>query len=180
MIRWLSIDEGMPVVSFYIVSYYNFDRAPEEVQPIFEAVDYAMDLFRGVNGFVRYRVCGRLDRFPEDIADNIRAIDNSGNAEGNLVNLLIGYSGNRDRMQAIDACRAADEGPTEENLLKHSSLGSYPIDVLVRTGGVVRLSDGPLVGITQTRMYPIDKLFAEVTRKDLIKVLDDFRTGRKV
>lgn len=179
-VRWLSVEEKIPVVSFFIVADYNFERPRGELKPMFEAAYYAADVFSRSNGVVRYRICGSLERFPSDIAEYLWGIENYGNGRGNLVNLLIGYSGQEDRQAAIEACQEGNMELTEEGLLQHSALGPTPIDVIVRTGGVIRLSDGPMVGISQSRMYPIDKLFPEIRKRDIMSVVNDYRTGRRV
>ena len=179
-VRWLSVDEGIPVVSFYLMSDYNFTRPQTELVQIYAAASQACMAFHTPKWDVRYKICGSLDKFPPELADMMAGIENVGNGSGNIVNLLVGYSGLRDLQGAIAACQAENQDITEENLLQHSSLGPKPIDVLVRTGGVIRLSDGPLIGISQTRMYAIDKLFPEIRKKDIMKVVDGYRSGKRV
>ncbi len=179
-VKWLSVDEGIPVVSFYLMSDYNFTRPQDELVQIYAAASQACAAFHTPKWDVRYKICGSLDKFPPELSDMMEGVENVGNGSGNIVNLLVGYSGMRDLQSAMAACQADNEGLTEENLLKHSALGPKPIDVLIRTGGVVRLSDGPLIGISQTRMYALNKLFPEIRKGDLMSVIKDYRSGRRV
>ncbi|MBN2112256.1 undecaprenyl diphosphate synthase family protein [Candidatus Woesearchaeota archaeon] len=180
LIRWTSVDAGIPVVSLHLLSQYNLQRPKSEVESILGAACYAMDRMAELNGHVQYTVCGNLSLLREEVADKIRAVEDFRNPDNPLVNLLVCYSGSDDRLRAIKSCIGSGQEPTEENLIVHTSLGKYPIDVFIRTGGVVRLSDGPMVGIAQTRMYPVDKLFAELEKEDILRVLDDFKLGRKL
>lgn len=180
VIMWACVEEGIPVVSFYVMSQYNFDRPREQIEPIFEAALYAMDMLPQLNGHVRYRVCGDLRKFPEDVRERLQSINGAGESNDRLVNLLIGYSGDIDKANAAVRCMDDGQLPLDENLLQHSSLGPVPIDVCIRTGGVIRLSDGPVIGIKQTRFYEIDDYFPELKRETFAQTIDAFRTGRKI
>lgn len=171
--------EEIPLVSLYLLAKYNFERPSEELDGIFKAADYAVDVFLN-NRNVNYNICGDLSNFPYELSKGLSMVGEQKNSSRTTVNLMIGYSGEVDRAYAIKQCLLEKIDLGEKDLLGFSMLGRKPIDVIIRTGGVVRLSDGPTIGISQSRMYAIDKYAPETTAEDLASVLDDFRTGTRI
>jgi undecaprenyl pyrophosphate synthase len=67
---------------------------------------------------------------------------------------------------------------SEDNLIANYR-PSKQIDIIIRTAGTMRLSDGPLIGISQSKMYPIEIMNLELSLNDIYHILSEYRSVLK-
>ncbi|MCR4817968.1 MAG: di-trans,poly-cis-decaprenylcistransferase [Fretibacterium sp.] len=139
--------EGIRYFSVYAFSTENWNRPKMEV-------DGLMSLFRfyirrkveaiKAEG-ARIRFCGRNDKLPPDLLEQMRWAEERTKDETVLDFILcINYGGRAEIMDAINAMmKEGHEGPvTEEDLRRHFYLPDVPDpDLIVRTSGELRLSN---------------------------------------
>ncbi|BGP12183.1 hypothetical protein JCM10213_009333 [Rhodosporidiobolus nylandii] len=145
----------VPHVTVYAFSIENFNRTQEEVEAL-------MGMARGrlveicrhgallhQHG-VRIRVLGRRDLLPPDVQESCLEAERmtEGNTQG-ILNLCCPYASQEEMATAIkrtvERCEAGELDPsdiTEQTLEANLyTSASPPLDILIRTSGVRRLSD---------------------------------------
>ncbi|RDB22883.1 Dehydrodolichyl diphosphate synthase complex subunit SPAC4D7.04c [Hypsizygus marmoreus] len=143
-------------VSAYAFSIENFKRLPEEVdalmglaeEKLVELCDHG-DLLDQYG--VRLNVVGRTELLPESVQQAVRRAESlTRHHHKAIFNLCMPYTSRDEMTSAVQFCvqNAAREGPnaiiTEDDIdaqLMTSLGGSPPLDILIRTSGVKRLSD---------------------------------------
>ncbi|KAJ3530525.1 hypothetical protein NM688_g7695 [Phlebia brevispora] len=144
-------------VTVYAFAIENFKRSPEEVDALMELAEEKLaeisrhgDLLDQYG--VRLNVLGKKELLPASVQAAVRKAEEM-TAKNNkaMLNLCMPYASRDDMTSAIEASvrEALQEDSdvitiTEEDVEVHimtSVVGSPPLDILVRTSGVKRLSD---------------------------------------
>ncbi|KAH8099573.1 undecaprenyl pyrophosphate synthetase [Cristinia sonorae] len=148
---------GVQCVSVYSFSIENFKRSPKEVQALMDLAEEKLlelsehgDLLEEYG--VRLNVIGKKDLLPERVLVAVQKAEQlTRNNNRAILNLCMPYT-SRDEMatavqSAVQHALEKDDDDLEitekdidENLMT-SLAGSPPLDILVRTSGVKRLSD---------------------------------------
>jgi len=178
-------DLGIGVLTLYAFSSDNWRRPRREVAAL-------MSLFRRYlqaetegmsrNG-VRLQVLGRRDRLPAEL---IQAVERSEaiTASGRrlLLRLALDYSSREALAAAVGLCRSATPGRVElAEALGRAVHGGGPaidVDLMVRTGGELRLSDFLLWECAYAELYFTPKMWPDFTPADLALAVREFR-GRQ-
>ncbi|KAJ3819669.1 putative undecaprenyl diphosphate synthase-domain-containing protein [Lentinula raphanica] len=141
-------------VSVYAFAIDNFKRPKQEVEALMQLAESKLlelcshgDLLQEYG--VKLNVIGRISLFPESVQAAVRrAEDLTKENNRSILNVCMPYSSRDEMTTAVEDCiRGADdpiEDITEDTLNSHLmsvKRGSPPLDILVRTSGVKRLSD---------------------------------------
>lgn len=165
---------GIPMLTVYAFSTENWTRPEDEVSGLMRllADSFARYLDRLIQAGVRIRHLGRTDRLPPDLLARIR--DAEANTAGNTrlqLNVALNYGG---RAEVVDAIRAlAANGAdltrlTEEQISDHLYTRGLPDpDLVIRTGGEVRLSNFLLWQAAYAEYYATDKFWPDFSESDL-------------
>ena len=154
---------GVSMLTLYALSSDNLQRPAAEVTALLRL--FAEYLEREGRTLaergVRLTVIGRRDRLPPPLVAAIeRAESRTAGGTALALRLAIDYSA-RHEIQ-----RAAVDG----------TLASWPdVDLLVRTGGEQRLSDFLLWESAYAELWFTDRLWPDVTARDLAAAIADFR-----
>ena len=149
-------------ITLYAFSTENWNRSPQEISKIFEAIEFAASAIQKANELkkINLKILGDLsdDRIPVSLRNLLVNLEKETKSAGSEENskdrlqicLAINYGGRRD---IVSACRslAQDlrdgkidslEDITEDALQQKLSTGQIdPPDLIVRTGGEHRLSN---------------------------------------
>ena len=165
------IDLDIEVSTFYAFSTENWKRPMEEVQNILSLLnDYLyewMDMRKDRN--MHFHFIGDRSAFSPKIRELMAKVEEDSKIYPNQLNLALNY-GSRDEL-----CRAfsllAKEGKTEitpEDIsAKLYTAGQPDVDLLIRTGGEMRLSNFLLYQSAYAELYFTDKLWPDVKKKDI-------------
>ncbi|AHG88545.1 Undecaprenyl pyrophosphate synthase [Gemmatirosa kalamazoonensis] len=154
---------GVSMLTLYALSSDNLQRPAAEVTALLRL--FAEYLERECRTLaergVRLTVIGRRDRLPAPLVAAIeRAESSTAGGTALALRLAIDYSA-RHEIQ-----RAALDG----------TLASWPdVDLLVRTGGEQRLSDFLLWESAYAELWFTERLWPDVTARDLAAAIADFR-----
>ena len=156
----------------YGLSYDNLDcRDSSEISPILEAQKERYLVWLNDPFFLQNRVRvifhGDLrlmfEKLPPSYIETMRELEEkTQDYDWKKLHILIGYSGRREK-------EASDFG--EE---KHVRPSLPSIDLVIRTGGTARLSDGLPSRTAYAEFYVINNLITDVGVADLAKALDAF------
>ena len=179
-------DLGIPAVTVYAFSTENWKREALEISLLLDLlVQFAKseeaDLNR--NG-VRVRGIGRIDRLPKHQRDAIAELEKRTSANDNLrLDIAINYSA---RAELADAARriatAVRDGSMDPDLVDESTVAANLYapavpdpDILIRTGGELRLSNFLLWQVAYTEIWVTERYWPDFTRDDLIAAVAAFQ-----
>ncbi len=165
------VDLDIEVSTFYAFSTENWKRPEDEVQNIMGLlVDYLeewMTMRKDKN--MHFRFIGDRSRFSPQIQNLMAEVEEKSSVYPNQLNLALNY-GSRDEL-ATAFSRLAAEGKTEittEDISSHLYTAGQPdVDLIIRTGGEMRLSNFLLYQSAYAEFYFTDKLWPDITNRDI-------------
>ncbi len=170
------------VLTVYAFSKENWKRPKAEV-------DFLMDLLRDyvrkeldelAANNIRVQVVGRLYDLPEVVQGVLqRAVSATASNTGLIFNLALSYGG---RAEIVDACRELiRDGVRPEELDEETfaqrlyTVGQPDPDLVIRTGGEMRVSNFLLWQIAYAELVMIDVLWPDFRKRDFFQALLTFQ-----
>lgn len=170
---------GISHLTVYAFSTENWQRPPAEVNHLMSLFSSAIERERRdlMRNNVRVRVIGRLEDIPEPVRMKFnKLIAATSHNSGLTLTLAISYGG---RAEIVDACRRAvnqRQAPQSENdfaaLLYDPELPDP--DLLIRTGGEMRISNYLLWQLAYTELYFTETLWPDFGPTDLAAAIAEF------
>lgn len=186
-----AIEAGIKYLSLYTFSEENWNRPDEEVSGI-------MGLFRAVmakerknlkNNGIRFLAIGNRNHLSKAILDDIAELEAyTADCDRMTVIVLFSYSGKWDIIQAVNRYRedlAAGNVPADTPLdinsfEKYLSTAGIPDpDLLIRTGGELRISNYLLWQCAYSEFYFTDTLWPDFRKTEFRKALDSFENRQR-
>ena len=170
---------GVEYVTFYAFSQENWNRPEEDVSFLLELLDQKLDSESTnlTKNNVRLKFIGRLNNLSSKLQNKIANIEKTTQSNSKLTaTIAFSYSG---RNEIVDACqKLIDSGAKEINseiLAKNMYFSDMPdVDLLIRTGKEMRLSNFLPWHSTYAELYFCDKYWPEFSLEDLEIAFDDF------
>ena len=176
IIKELSKIEEIKYASFFAFSTENWNREQEEIDAIFKIIvdmfDENEEDFKTWN--VKFVAMGDISRFPNEIQKRIiKAVEDSKNNNGLVVNLALNYGGRDDIVQAVNKLIKNGKNKVSEDDIAEN-LYSYPatdIDFVIRTSGEMRVSNFMLYQLAYSEFYFPKVCWPAFNKKELFKSL---------
>lgn len=175
-----ALDSGVKVLSIYAFSTDNFKRGQEEV-------DYLMNLFvktfknkfdKFVKKGVKVVFSGRKNNLKEEVINTINDLEEkTKDNENGILNICLNYGGQEEIIDAaIKLAKDINDGLdikslTREDFYKYLYQELPPIDLIIRTGGEVRLSNFMLYQASYSEFYFTNTLFPDFDKSEFNKAL---------
>ncbi|MBF6590020.1 MAG: di-trans,poly-cis-decaprenylcistransferase [Ktedonobacterales bacterium] len=178
-------DQHVPMLSVYAFSTENWGRPQEEVDALMRLMweTIRTDVERLHRNGVRLRHIGRLADLAPDIQEAIRHMMELTQHNTKLhLNVCFNYGGRAEIVDAVREMMAAGmpaEEVTEEAIGRHLYTRDLPDpDLVIRTGGEMRLSNYLIWQAAYAEYYSTPTLWPDFDDADLLAALDAF-AGRK-
>ncbi len=177
-------ESGVKYLTLYALSTENLSRPKEELEGLFTLFrkyfeDYAPKLI-GEN--VGVRVIGDISALPADVADKIsRVCSRSPSDAPFTVVFAVNYGSRAEIVRAANFAAELGGKVTEKSFAKLLYTADIPDpDLIIRTGGEIRLSNFLLWQAAYAELYFSDVLFPDFDNKQFNKALKEFsrRTRR--
>lgn len=171
-------DVGVKVLTVFAFSSENWNRPPEEVSGLMELL--AVALSREVPQLqaegVRIHFVGDRSGLSEKVRLGLAQAEASTAANQRLVlNICFNYGGRWDIAQAAARLAARGEPITELSLNRAMALAHVPDpDLVIRTGGEMRISNFLLWQAAYSELYFTDKLWPEFDAAALDAAIADY------
>ncbi len=173
---------GVRALTLFTFSTDNWGRPEDEVAEMMRTFEtfFRVDVPPLVARGIRVTVMGRRDRLPGSLLQAIEGVEASSPARAQLhVRFAIDYSG---RDAILDAARrfqqiGDDRAESFARLFTETEQSSEPppdVDLLIRTGGELRLSNCPLWEIAYAELYFTPCLWPDFGPAELDAALQDF------
>ena len=169
--------EGIAYLTLFAFSNENWQRPNGEVMALMQLFADAI-VKSGIalkKNSIRLRFIGNVQRFAPVLRADMRYLEKLTRKGGRLnLTLALGYSGRWDILQAAEKFVAAG-GRGEEDFACHLATAALPpLDLLIRTGGEMRISNFMLWQLAYTELYFTDTLWPDFSAEDLRAAIADF------
>lgn len=185
MVSETASELGIEAVTLYCLSSENWKRPQAELDFLMHLLQqYLVEERRLImDQGLRLRVIGRKDRLPDRVIDEMnQTLEMSATNTGTQLVLAIDYGG---RDEIARAARVlADEvaaGDLKSNEIDEDVFASRlytsglpEVDLMIRTGGDLRVSNFLLWQLSYAELLVTDKCWPEFTREDFMDALDQF------
>ena len=184
------VQHNIPYLSLYAFSLENLHRSDEEKQHLFalmvDRIEKHSNEFSEKN--IRIRFIGDRMRFPEQVLKSCSEIEDKTASGTRLqVDVLFCYGGRQEIVAAArQAAQAVLQGTmrvediTDESFSAQLWQGDIPApDLIIRTGGVCRLSNFLLYQAAYAELYFSDLLWPEITTEHLQAAVDTFNQRKR-
>ena len=174
---------GVGYLTLYTFSTENWNRPADEVAALMSLVLTAMEEELFMQNNVKLRIIGDLTRVPENVRDAILALQERTQVNtGMTMVIALSYSSRWEitdtvqrLAQKVKAGELMPEEITEECISQHLATNFMPDpDLLIRTGGELRLSNYLLWQCAYTEFYFCDTYWPDFNADDLQKAIDYF------
>ncbi|MDR1657983.1 MAG: di-trans,poly-cis-decaprenylcistransferase [Deltaproteobacteria bacterium] len=182
--------EKIRYLTLYTFSTENWNRSKEEVDNLFTLLAKYIDqeTMELLTSGVRLQGTGDLERLPAEALTALRQAEQITSANTDLVlTLALSYGSRAELGQAARhialkvADRQLDPASVSENTLAAElwTCELPDVDLLIRTGGEIRVSNFLLWQLAYAELYFTDTLWPDFGEADLIAALKEFRTRKR-
>ncbi|MBL3285285.1 Ditrans,polycis-undecaprenyl-diphosphate synthase ((2E,6E)-farnesyl-diphosphate specific) [Rickettsiales endosymbiont of Paramecium tredecaurelia] len=175
----------IPYLTLYTFSHENWRRSEDEVRGLIDLfVDYLKQNKQElIDNQVQLKVLGRIAHLPPEVLNLIHQTTQETQLPDARYTLVIafGYGG---KQEIVDACQKIIQSHvkqvSEELIQAHLYDPHMPaVDLLIRTGGMLRISNFLLWQIAYAEMIFLDKFWPEFNEDDLQFCLNDYHARKR-
>lgn len=179
---------GVKYLTVYAFSTENWNRPPEEVRLLMELVISSLDYSLFDDNNVRFRTIGDKSRLPQNVRNAVNDLEEHTKDYTRMtVTVALSYSSRwelTDCMQKIAAKVESGElkakDITEQTIIENLNSGFQPDpDLLIRTGGDVRISNYMLWQIAYSELYFTSVFWPDFNEQELVKAIEYFNTKQR-
>ena len=171
---------GINATTFYVFSTENWKRPQKEVDALMKLLDEYLDeckdnLLKKDDG-IRFVFIGDKSPFSEDLRKKMLTLEEMTAGNSRIVNLAINYGGRDEIVHAFNSLIAEGKRKISEDDISSSvyTAESPQLDMIVRTGGDIRISNFLLWQAAYAELYFTDTLWPDFSKKDIDKVIKAF------
>lgn len=183
-------DMGVRYLTLYTFSTENWRRPISEVEGLFSVLRevFAKHLREMIESDVEIRIIGKVSEFPKDIQQMLaEAEELSKGKSGITVSLALNYGGRdeivtaaRSLAQDVLEGRISLESINEEEFSRRVYTSGIPDpDLIIRTGGDLRVSNFLLWQLAYAELWFTDTLWPDFGAEHLAKALADFAQRKR-
>jgi undecaprenyl diphosphate synthase len=174
---------GIKASTYYVFSTENWKRPKKEVDAIMELLERYLDECEKeiTKNNIRFVFLGDMSVFSEAVQKKISYIEDVSKNNEYIANLALNYGGRSEICTAVNSL--IKDGKTE--LCEDDITGalytseSPSLDLIVRTGGDLRISNFLLWQAAYAEFYFTDKLWPDLTPEDVDKIVENFATRNR-
>lgn len=183
---------GIKTLTIYAFSTENFKRKEEEKKNIFELVKKELKRLikdkRTHKYRMRVKIVGRRELLPPDVLEVVKEVERvTENYDNYFLNVALAYGG---RQEIVDAIRSIlrdvkagriDVDEIDENLFSrylYSDNGYENVDIVIRTGGELRLSNFLPWQTASSLTYFVDVYWPAFRKIDLLRAIRTWQNIR--
>ena len=177
-------DIGIKAVTVYAFSTENWGRPKNEVDTIMNLLSQYLDTCEEEMKIhnIRYKFLGDMSVFPPELREKIAKVEKISENNRLLLNVALNYGSRAEMVQAFNKLvKAGKKEITEADISAALYTAHCPDpDIIVRTGGDIRLSNFLLWQAQYSEFYFTDVLWPELSSADVDEIVREFyRRKRK-
>jgi undecaprenyl diphosphate synthase len=176
---------GVPFLTLYAFSTENWLRPRAEVEALMGLLKrfLATEREEMVKNGIRLNAIGHTERLPADVREAVaRSVAETQGGTGLQLNLALSYGGRDEITRAVRTVaeqvrdgRIAPEAITEEFIADQLDTRGMPDpDILIRTGGDMRISNFLLWQLAYTEIFVTPTLWPDFDRNEFLRILKEY------
>ena len=179
---------GVKYLTLYTFSTENWNRPADEVAALMGLVLTALEDELFMKNDVRFQVIGDIDRLPAVVQDKLHeTIDQTANNKAMTMTIALSYSSRWEITRAVKNIstlvaegKLKTEDITEELISRNMTTNFMPDpDLLIRTGGELRISNYLLWQIAYSELYFCDTYWPDFAEEDLHKAIASYQNRQR-
>ncbi|MFH0839402.1 MAG: polyprenyl diphosphate synthase [Candidatus Omnitrophota bacterium] len=183
-------DVGIKILTLYAFSTENWKRPKEEISALLGFLEHYLDTeYKNLmDKGVRFNAIGKIDKFPAALRRKINKVRELTRHNSRIaLNLALNYGGRDEILEATRriAADAKKHKIKPENISEKTfsgylyTKGMPDPELLIRTGGEMRLSNFLLWQTSYSEIYITKKLWPDFGKTDLRKALDAYKNRKR-
>ncbi|MBR2101624.1 MAG: isoprenyl transferase [Prevotella sp.] len=179
---------GVKFLTLYTFSTENWNRPQQEVAALMALLVASLEEEIFMKNNVRFRVIGDRSRLPQEVKDVVSGLEKrTENNNAMTAVIALSYSSRWELTKAMnDMAREVAEGKlkpgdiTEETVSNHLESHFMPDpELLIRTGGELRISNYLLWQIAYSELYFCDTYWPDFDEEELHKAIADYQRRQR-
>ena len=176
-------DIGIEATTFYVFSTENWKRPKKEVDSIMKLLNKYLDECeeKVLKNNVRFVFLGDKSVFPEAMRAKMIDIEEKSKGNKSIVNLALNYGARDEITMAVN--KLISEGKThvsEEDISASLYTADSPeLDLVVRTGGDMRISNFLLWQSAYAELYFTDVLWPDFSTAEVDAAINNFMSRKR-
>lgn len=179
---------GVKFLTLYTFSTENWNRPSDEISALMGLVLSSLEDEIFMKNDVRFRVIGDIARLPEDVQKKLHETEEhtKNNATMTMV-VALSYSSRweitkavQDIVTDVKAGKISEQAICEDLVSKYLQTAFMPDpDLLIRTGGEVRVSNYLLWQIAYSELYFCDTFWPDFAEEDLYRAIANYQSRQR-
>lgn len=178
-------DIGISAITFYVFSTENWKRPQSEVDALMKLLDEYLDECKDEltkrNDDVRFIFIGDKSIFTSGLRQKMEEFEKLTKDRTRIVNLAINYGGRDEIVRAFNTLMSEEKQNITEDDISNAlyTKDSPSLDMIVRTGGDIRISNFLLWQAAYAELYFTDTLWPDFSKKDVDKAIEEFNNRNR-
>lgn len=179
---------GVKFLTLYTFSTENWNRPSDEISALMGLVLSSLEDEIFMKNDVRFRVIGDIARLPEDVQKKLHETEEhtKDNATMTMV-VALSYSSRWEMTKAVQDIvtdvrtgKISEQAICEDMVSKYLQTAFMPDpDLLIRTGGEVRVSNYLLWQIAYSELYFCDTFWPDFAEEDLYRAIANYQSRQR-
>ena len=168
-------------LSLYAFSTENWKRPRLEVEFLMQLLEryLTQELPTLLKNNIRFEVIGDIRAFSNSLQNKILEVkEKTAHCDALVQSLALNYGAQNEIIRAVNSIKNSSENITEE-MLANALDCKEDVDILIRTGGDLRLSNFLLWQAAYAELFFIDTLWPDFTPNDLENIIKEFTTRQR-
>lgn len=170
---------GIKYITVYAFSTENWKRPKREVDAIMNLLDEYLDKQRPENASIRF--IGDISKLDDKLIAKIRTMEQETAGHKSVLNVAMNYGSRAEIVNAFNKLIAQGKNDvTADDINSALYTGDCPDpDLIVRTGGDLRISNFLLWQAAYSELYFTETLWPDMTDSDVNKAIEDFYSRKR-
>ncbi|WP_276943820.1 isoprenyl transferase [Hallella colorans] len=179
---------GVKYLTLYTFSTENWSRPEDEVSALMGLVLSSLEDEIFMKNDVRFQVVGEMERLPKPVQDKLReTMEHTAQNSAMTMVVALSYSARWEITKAVrDIARSVRDGEmnvddiTEDTVGRHMATNFMPDpELLIRTGGELRISNFLLWQIAYSELYFCDTFWPDFGEEDLREAIANYQKRQR-
>ena len=183
---------GVKYLTLYTFSTENWNRPADEIAALMGLVLTSLEDEIFMKNNVRFRVIGDMNRLPQQVQDKLQeTMDHTAKNDAMTMVVALSYSSRweilnatkkmvKEALESGSTYEQIEDKLTEENFEKHLETNFMPDpELLIRTGGELRISNYLLWQIAYSELYFCDSFWPDFNEEDLHKAIASYQNRQR-
>lgn len=179
---------GVKYLTLYTFSIENWNRPSEEISALMGLLVNSLEEEIFLKNNISLRVIGDMDKLPANVQENLYScIKNTAHNDGMCMVLALSYSSRWEIIEAAkQIARKVQSGKLSIDDINNSTFASQLTtgfmpdpDLLIRTGGEMRLSNYLLWQCAYSELYFCDTYWPDFKEEDFYNAIEDYQSRER-